>query len=133
MCFNRVVDTLRNHHLYESILFSFFGIWQAIKTERNVKIELGFAVAAVFAGWFLGISKGEWLVLILIIFAVLSAEIFNSAIEGISNVVRDHDHLNYQATKQVRDLAAGAVMLLALGSIVIGLVIFLPYLFSLKF
>lgn len=122
------MNYLPSHKIWESIGLAFSGIWQALKTERNIKIELGFALLTVFAGWFLGISKAEWLALILIIFAVISAEIFNSAIEGVANVVRDHDHLSYQATKQTRDLAAGAVMLLAIGSVILGLVIFLPYL-----
>lgn len=118
---------LENHSLKNSLSLAFSGIWQAVKTERNIKIELGFALAVTLAGFFFGISRAEWLALVIIIFAVLSAEIFNSAIEAVCNLVRDEDHLNYQATKLVRDLAAGAVLFLSLGSIVIGLVIFLPY------
>ena len=121
------MDTLRNHKLQESIYLALKGIWQAIKTERNVKIELGFALWAVVAGFAFGITKTEWLVIIIIIFAVISAEIFNSSIESLCNLVRDEDHLGYEETKLTRDIAAGAVMLLAIGSVVIGLVIFRPY------
>lgn len=123
------MDSLRNHSLQESIFFALLGIWQAVKTERNIKIELGFAAAVTLAGFLFGISKVEWLAIIIIVFAILSAEIFNSAIEGVCNLVRDEDHLGYQKTKLIRDIAAGAVMLLALGSVVLGLVIFLPYFF----
>lgn len=121
------MDTLRYHRLAESIYLAVQGIWQAIKTERNVKIELGFALLAICAGFAFNISQAEWLAIIIIIFAVLSAEIFNSAIEGVCNLVRDEEHLGYKETKLIRDIAAGAVMLLALGSVILGLVIFLPY------
>ncbi len=122
------MDTLRKHKLQESVSLALSGIWQAVKTERNIKIELGFALGVILAGFYFQISKVEWLAIILVIFAVLSAEIFNSAIEGVCNLVRDEDHLGYQETKLIRDIAAGAVMLLAIGSVVLGLVIFLPYL-----
>lgn len=121
------MDTLKHHRLDESICFALSGIWQAVKTERNVKIEVGFAIGVVIAGFSFGISKTEWLALIIMIFTVISAEILNSAIEGICNVVRDEDHLSYGETKGVRDIAAGAVLLLAMGSVVLGIVIFLPY------
>lgn len=123
------MDTLRDHKIQESLALAFSGIWTAVKTERNVKIELGFALWAIIAGFSFGITKTEWLVIIIIIFAVLSAEIFNSAIESLCNLVRDEENLGYKKTKLIRDIAAGAVMLLAIGSVVIGLVIFLPYFF----
>jgi len=122
------MDTLKHHRLDESICFALSGIWQAVKSERNVKIEIGFAVSVAFAGFLFGISQTEWLALIIMIFTVISAEVLNSAIEGVCNVVRDEDHLSYEKTRVARDMAAGAVLLLAMGSVVLGLVIFLPYL-----
>jgi len=52
--------------------------------------------------------------------------LMNSAIEDLANVVRDHDQMNYQATKDARDLAAGGVLVLAITSAIIGLLIFVP-------
>lgn len=125
------MDNFKDHKLQESMSFALSGIWQAIRTERNIKIELGFAVAVVAAGLFFKITKEEWLALIIIIFAVLSAEIFNSAIEAVCNCERDSLDLDYTATKIARDLSAGAVLLLSIGSVILGLVIFLPYLIAL--
>lgn len=122
------MDALRPHKLQESISFAVVGMWQAIRSERNIKIELSIAIMAILAGLFFGITKGEWLAIIIMIFAVISAEIFNSAVEAVCNCERDALSLNYKATKAARDISAGAVLFLAMGSVVLGVVIFLPYL-----
>lgn len=125
------MDGVKRHKIQESMAVAFLGILKAIREERNVRIELAFAATATLAGLFFNITKGEWLVLVLTIFTVVSAEIFNSAIEALCNLVRDEDHLAYEETKAVRDISAGAVLFLAMGSVIIGLLIFLPYLNSL--
>lgn len=122
------MDGLRNHQLKESIWVALRGIVDAVKSERNIKIEIGFALIAVLAGFFFRITKSEWLAIIIVIFAVISAEIINTAIEASCNCLREKLDLEYGVTKEIRDIAAGGVMFLAIGSIVVGLVIFLPYL-----
>ncbi|MDO8551111.1 MAG: diacylglycerol kinase family protein [bacterium] len=122
------MDGLRNHKIYESFGFAFCGIWQAIKTERNVKIELCCAYLSISAGVFFRISKPEWMALIIMIFAVISAEIFNSAVEAVCNEERDRCNLPYKETRLARDIAAGAVLFLSIGAVILGLVIFTPYL-----
>lgn len=121
------MDGLRHHRLKESIWVALRGIVDAVKSERNVKIEIGFALIAVLAGFFFRITKSEWLAIIIVIFAVISAEIINTAIEASCNCLREKLDLEYGVTKEIRDIAAGGVMLLAIGSVVVGLVIFLPY------
>ncbi|MBU3956732.1 diacylglycerol kinase family protein [Patescibacteria group bacterium] len=108
--------------------FAFSGIWEVIKAERNIKVHLVLAALAILLGLILGISRLEWLAIVLIISAVLVAEIFNSAIEEICNLLRRENHLDYQETKFIRDTSAGAVLILAIASIIIGAIIFLPYL-----
>ena len=108
--------------------FAFSGIWEAIKAERNIKIHLFLATLAILLGLILGINRLEWLVIILIISAVLVAEILNSAIEEICNIIKRENHLDYQETKFIRDASAGAVLILAIASVIIGAIIFLPYL-----
>ncbi len=108
--------------------FAFSGILAVIKKERNIKIHLFLATAAILLGLFLGINKLEWLAIILIIAAVLVAEILNSAIEEICNIIKREDKLDYQETKFIRDASAGAVLILAIASVIIGALIFLPYL-----
>lgn len=117
------------HSLIESFKFAFSGIWQAIKKERNIKIHLLAATLAILAGIYFGISKVEWLVLILIISLVLAAEIFNSAIEDICNLLNKKLNLDYNQTTTIRNFSAGAVLILAISSLILGLIIFFPYLF----
>lgn len=104
------------------------GIIEAIKKERNLKFHLLVAFLAIILALILKITQTEWLILILTIFIVLAAETFNSAIEEISNLLKNKLNLKYEETKLIRDIAAGAVLLLAIASVIIGLIIFLPYL-----
>lgn len=79
--------------------------------------------ASLRAGIFVGLSSMEWIVICLCIGLVLSAEAVNSAIEALADRVSPaYD----EAIKRTKDLAAGAVLLLAIASAVVGLIIFLP-------
>lgn len=76
-----------------------------------------------YGGHFVGLSSMEWIVICLCIGLVLSAEAVNSAIEALADRVSPaYD----EAIKRTKDLAAGAVLLLAIASAVVGLIIFLP-------
>ena len=77
-----------------SIGLALRGIGQVTRRERNMKIHLLAAFLAVTLGLLLGISRIEWLMIILIIFMVFSAETFNSAIEEICNLLKDKLGLN---------------------------------------
>ncbi|MCJ7793209.1 MAG: diacylglycerol kinase family protein [Candidatus Marinimicrobia bacterium] len=107
---------------------AFAGIKNALKKGRNLKIHLSVAFIVILLGLFLGITPNEWLILILTMATVISAEIFNSVIENVCDLLKEENHLGYERTGFIRDASAGAVLILALGSILIGLIIFLPYL-----
>ena len=93
--------------------------------QRNFRVELAAAGLVLLAGWQWRVSAGEWTLLILCIFWVLGMEALNTAVETLADrVSRERDRLIGQA----KDLAAAAVLLSALGSAVIGLIIFLPHL-----
>ena len=109
--------------------FAFSGIWFTVKKERNIKIHLFFAVMAILAGIYFKISRCEWLAIILIISLVLAAEIFNSAIESACDLYDKKLGFKYGESALPRNLSAGAVLILAISSIVLGLIIFLPYVF----
>ena len=112
--------------LSKSFSCAFSGIVRIVKKERNIKIELACALLAIILGLILAISRLEWLVLVLIIGVVLSAEILNSALEAVCNLLKDKLNLGYEETRFIRDASAGAVLLLAIGSIFIGFLIFFP-------
>lgn len=78
----------------------------------------------LLAGWFFQLSPLEWAVIVVLSGAVMAAEIINTAIESISNILRDTVHTGYESTRQARDLAAGAVLILALAAVMVALLIF---------
>jgi diacylglycerol kinase len=123
------VKKQKKYPLINSITFAFKGIFKAIKKERNIKIHLGAMVLAVILGIILKINSFEWLVLVLIISFIISAEIFNTTLEAICNLLRFKLKLSYYETYWIRNFAAGAVMILAIGAIIIGMIIFLPKIF----
>ena len=104
------------------------GILEVIKKEKHMKIHLAILAAVIITGIILKISRIDWLIIILISAAVLAAEIFNAALEQTCNYIDEKHNLKFGETKLARDMAAGAVWLLAMVSIVIGVLIFLPYL-----
>lgn len=111
--------------IYKSIQLAFFGIVTTFKKERNIKIHLFFTLLVILAGSVLKISQAKWLAIILIILMIFSAEIFNSAVEETANLLTDKLNLKYEETKLIRDISAGAVLVLVIGSLIIAAIIFL--------
>jgi diacylglycerol kinase len=108
-----------------SFLFAARGIWWGTE-ERNMRFHLLVMVAAVAMGIWMELRIWEWLIVIICIGMVLSAELVNTAIEAVCNVLRDDLKVGYLATQKARDVAAGAVFVLTLTSVVVGLIIFIP-------
>jgi len=73
----------------------------------------------------------EWILLLLMIGLVMSAELINTAIEEVCNCMRDELGLKYKSSQRARDLAAGAVLVLAMLAALIGGIIFFPRLWVL--
>lgn len=103
------------------------GIVLFIRTERNARIEIFIAfVVMAFAIW-LHVSFIEFAILLLCIGAVLSAEAFNSAVERMADF---HSKEIHPEIRNIKDIAAGAVLISAIVSAMIGLLIFLPPIFE---
>jgi diacylglycerol kinase len=97
------------------------GIFVAVVTERNLKIQLVVAVAALLAGVLLTLTPFEWCLLIVLIALILAAELLNSAIETtIDLICPEHD----ERARLAKDAAAGAVLLLAVCAVLCGGVIY---------
>ncbi len=99
------------------------GIFILIKTQHNMWLHLLAGAVAVFLGFFLHISEGEWLAIVLAISIVILAEAFNTAIEFDIDLTSPEEHPFARDTK---DVAAGAVLLSAISAIVIGCIVFVP-------
>jgi diacylglycerol kinase len=99
------------------------GIGRAIKQERNFRIQLVMYVLVLTIGWLLNISYIGLALIILTAVLILALELINTALETLSNVVSPEYS---QELRYVKDVAAGAVMIMSLAAIVIGLLLFIP-------
>jgi diacylglycerol kinase len=99
------------------------GLVRLVRSEPNFQIHLLAAVVAVGLGFWLGLSKPEWLILILTISLVLAMEALNSSVEKLTDFLEPRWHPLARATK---DLAAAAVLVASIGAALIGLGIFGP-------
>lgn len=99
------------------------GVAYGFSTQRNLKIQLVLAAIAVGAGFALAIPRSDWIAIVLCIMAVMVAELINTALESVVDVVSPQ----WSALAGVaKDTAAGAVLLASLGSVVIAALIFIP-------
>ncbi len=113
----------QNKNLLVSFKYAFEGIFSALKTERNLRIDILIMIGVLILGIILKISLVEWLICIILFALVISAEIINTVIEIVVDMITLEK--NPQA-KLAKDLAAGAVLIIALSTIVVGTFIFLP-------
>lgn len=114
---------------YKKQLQSFGYAWKGIRTcvgkEQNLSFHLIATVVVTISGFVLGITRTEWMIIILCIGVVIAAELFNTAIERLVDLVSPGRH---PIAGQVKDIAAGAVLVCAATTAIIGLIIFIPYL-----
>lgn len=100
------------------------GLIVAVKTQQNLRIHLFAAGLLIMAGFIFNITITEWLVVVLVIGGVITAELINTAIEFLVDLVSPEYH---PLAGKIKDIAAGAVLITALVALIAGLLIFLPY------
>jgi diacylglycerol kinase (ATP) len=103
------------------------GVWIFVKTTHNAWIHIVIFAIALILGLFFQISMGEWIALVITGGFVLAAEAFNTAIEIDMNLTSPEYHPYARDTK---DVAAGAVLIAAIISVIVGLLVFIPHLFT---
>ena len=111
-----------------SFRYATVGLRTFFTTTRNARVQVCAGLAAIALAAFLRISRVEWALLLLTIAAVLALEAVNSAIEAAVDLATLEYH---PLAKRAKDMAAGAVWLMALVSIAIGALLFLPRLAAL--
>ena len=109
-------------------MFAFRGIAEAWKSELHLQVQTVIAIVVIAMGSWLRITLIEWSLITLAISSVLTAELINTAIEKTLDRISDEIH---PLIKSAKDIAAGAVLLSACGSVMIGLLVFLPRLLKL--
>ena len=115
---------MKNQNFLNRLKIAFFGLVSALKEENNFRIQFLIAIAVIFFMIVLGLNFIEQSVLILMILVVLSLELINSQIEKFLDLIQPEHH---PRVKIIKDFSAGAVLLSAIGSIIIGFLIFWPY------
>lgn len=114
----------------KSFTYAWKGIIYAIRSEKHMRFHLLAAFLVAVAGWFFNVNYIEWCLIITTIGAVIAAEIFNTAFEQLVNLVSPQQHV---IAGKVKDLAAGAVLVISIAAILIGLIIFIPKILNYTF
>ncbi len=113
--------------LIRSFGYAFAGIGYGLRTQANFRIHILIAGGVILAGAVFKLSTTEWAILVVTMMIVLSAELFNTAIEALVDRVGNETH---PLSKAAKDAAAGAVLIGALGAIIVGILIFGPRLLT---
>ena len=112
----------KNRNFISALKNSFNGIKYVFTTQRNLKIQLIIGIIAILAGIILKINILEWTIITIIIFMVFFSELLNTVVETIVDMITIEYNEN---AKIAKDIAAGAVTLVSIASVIIGLLIFL--------
>ena len=114
---------MRSRNIIESFRFAFAGLWYALRTQRNTRIHLVIAAAAIAVGVWLELSFTQWAVLTLTIGSVLVSEMLNTVAETLVDLISPGYH---PLAKIVKDVTAGAVLLAAIVAVIVGLLVLGP-------
>ena len=119
---------IRVSRLFKSFDYAVKGLVKTFREEQNLQIQTLASLAVLSLGVYFKITRPEWLVLILVICLVLVAEISNSAVERITDVLKPRIN---SYVKEIKDIMAAAVLLSSLAAIIVGVMIFWPRLYKL--
>jgi undecaprenol kinase/diacylglycerol kinase (ATP) len=106
-----------------SVTFAVEGVKQFFSCDRNGKIQIVIGITAITLGFTVSLSSFKWLLVLFCIGLVISLEMINSAIERYCDLVTTDFH---PGIKIIKDVAAGAVLVASVMSLIIGLIIFIP-------
>ncbi len=115
---------MKPRNFIESANLAMEGIFYAAKTQRHMRYHLWAAGLVILISLLLGVTRIEFLILTFIILLVLLAEMLNSAIETLVDLISPEYH---HLAKVTKDIAAGAVFLVSVGAVITGYLILFPY------
>lgn len=103
------------------------GFWHVIRTEQNLRIHVAAAVIVIILALYFNVSGLELAVLLLAIGLVLVTEVFNTVAEDFLDIIHPASH---PTVRRIKDALAGAVLVMALVALGVGVLIFLPHLLA---
>ncbi len=109
-----------------SIRHALEGVFLVLKDQQNAWIHFAATGLVIIAGLFFGITSAQWVMVILAIVIVWVAEALNTAFELLCDVTNPEFH---PVVKKAKDVSAGAVLMSAVGALMIGIIVFIPYIF----
>ena len=115
--------------LFKSFSYAYKGITKTFLEEQNLQIQSIVGIIILVIACLLKISPIEWCLIISAIFIVILMEMINSAIERVADALKPRIHFY---VKEIKDIMAGAVMISSLLAIIIGLIIFIPYILKFR-
>jgi len=115
---------IRIGRLLKSYSYAIRGLFKTFREEQNLKIQTFASLAVLILGIYFSISRIEWAILTLVVCLVLTAEITNSAVERITDVLKPRINTYI---KEIKDIMAAAVLLSSIAAVIIGVIIFFPY------
>ena len=114
--------------LINSFKYAFNGISYAVKNNQNIKVHIVVAFVVLVVGFLVGLTRYETFGVGILIVFVISAEMINSSIEEVVDLLaKEHS----QEAKIAKDVSAGMVLIIALFAAIVGIFIFLPHILSL--
>lgn len=115
---------LRRHHI--SFQNALSGLWWALTTQPNFRVHIILALAAVILGWYVGLSAIEWTIIVFTILLGLGAEMVNTALEAMTDLITREWRSD---AKIAKDVAAGMMLTVAVGALIVAAFILGPKLF----
>ena len=106
-----------------SFRFALRGLRAMLRSQHNAWIHALASAGVVAAGLLLELGAGEWIAITLAVVAVWTAEALNTALEALCDVASAEFHPRVELAK---DVAAGAVLIAAVGAVVVGVLVFVP-------
>ncbi|GAB0156534.1 diacylglycerol kinase family protein [Chryseobacterium sp. Alg-005] len=118
---------MRKPPVHKSFFNAFKGVFLMLKSERNFQIEVVAFLINLFLVFYLQLSTFDAALILIVSFGVLSAEIFNTAIEKICDIIQpDFD----KRIGFIKDISAGAVLLMTIVSLIVGIAVYWKYIFN---
>lgn len=114
----------KNKNFLESLKHAVQGIVETVHSERNIKIHFVITIAVFFAGILFKINRYEWMSIVICIGLVIGLELLNTSIENAVDLACRLEY--HELAKKAKDASAGAVLIVVIMSVIIGMLIFIP-------
>jgi undecaprenol kinase len=106
---------------FKSFQYAFTGIYEAFKSEKNIKFHCLATLCVLVLGFVISLSLMQWCIIILTIGIVISIEMLNTSLEKLCDLVcKEHNEF----IKKIKDISAGSVLVVSIAAFIIGVLIF---------